>query len=734
MKSAIKLIGIIALTAIIGFFMMSCNNGVGGGSGGGAGGSSGGSGVYRDDEPITFPKEIHDNSNTEFTPSIKAKPFYPTTGSDPKIIDSYTDGTNNYYLLDVGYVKDVYISTLAQANYTGVPLNISKTITETSQITNSLTETITNTYYSSYTGSDKVGVGTEWKNKFNFFGLGSELTVKANFEWTWQNTTSDTNTKSMANTHTTTTAYAEAQTISYSFGLNNHPVGRYRYAIYSDIDVYYLITTSMNNETLLDWEIVTCARPNSYTLSSEYSLDGNFSNESDSFLEFTNDFYKHLVKPILPPAPPVQLNHNIVTTTFQANVWAENQNLGLGTFHVTGIKVRYNDKEYVYGNAWYQGTLGGVRFNDVDTISLRGANRSILMGGTLHWQGTINDNNESGIAGWNRGGATLNGFNAYYLVEDPTKDFAANEEVKISITDICVELPTAAADNTVPEIVTTNFSSDIFCESTNSGKLNFDVIGIKVKYNGSYYVMGNAWHSGTPGSSRFNDVDQIELRNSSLKILFGGTLHWQGTVNDFNESGVAGFDRNGGFDSTTIKYMVEDPSRDFAANKNNRISITGICVRLGDVDSNADLVPEIAATSFTAQIQCEGSFSGSATFNVTGVKVKYNAQDYIYGNAFFSGTPGGSRFNDVDQFMLKDTTKDVLLGGTLHWRPSSSLGGGLADNNESGVAGFANLNETNKNIQRNNLKFVRYMIEDPGKDFVANKRNRISITGICVRM
>jgi hypothetical protein len=72
------------------------------------------------------------------TAPLEAKPVAPENNT-PKVIDSYTDGTNNYYLLDAGHVESVYIATLGHIQYTGVPTNYSKKTTTISELTVSLT-------------------------------------------------------------------------------------------------------------------------------------------------------------------------------------------------------------------------------------------------------------------------------------------------------------------------------------------------------------------------------------------------------------------------------------------------------------------------------------------------------------------------------------------------------------------------------------------------------------------
>ena len=412
----------------------------------------------------------------------------------------------------------------------------------------------------------------------------------------------------------------------------------------------------------------------------------------------------------------------IVTTTFKAYVYCESTQMGSGfaEFTVQGIKVMYNNEYYVYGNAWYYGNLNGNRFNDVAGFHLKNSTQKILLGGVFHWAGSEDDNNESGVAGWNKNDG-YNSDHIYYFAEDPGKDFAGNENVSISITDICVRMSSQnGSSGPVPEIAMTTLTTSLYCEETNVGQITFDVIGIKAKYNGYYYIMGNAYYYGKPGGNYFPDVADMYLKNCDKNILFGGSFLWRGDYSNNNQSGACIFNKNEGYNTKNIRYMMEDPGKDFAADRNCTISISGICVQIGSTDENAYKAPTISTSSFTTKYYCESSYlRGSGSFSVIGIEVSYNNVTYLYGNAFFSGTPGGDRFNDVARFSLSNLSKSVLLGGTVQWYGSNN------DNNESAIMGFDKKNSLSTN--------ATYLQEDPGKDFPANEGTEISITGICVK-
>jgi hypothetical protein len=274
------------------------------------------------ESPTEVPTEVPTESPT--VPSItfaaallKADP-HPASSMEeqPKVLASYNDGESNFYLVDVGYISDMYISTIAGIRYTGVPVDFTKTIASTETVTNSLTTTVSESVAISNTLGVKVSIGKEAGASLGV----ANFAVKTNLEASWSGTLSNTTTKSTSNTATTATQYAESQTIKYQIGANDKawPLGRYRYALYGVCDVYFILKTSPDNQTLRGWETFVCARPNDYEVCTEYAADGDFINEQPiRTIDFKKDFYKNLPLPLVTedpvaedPKPPLKTSHS----------------------------------------------------------------------------------------------------------------------------------------------------------------------------------------------------------------------------------------------------------------------------------------------------------------------------------------------------------------------------------------------------------------------------------------
>jgi uncharacterized repeat protein (TIGR02543 family) len=250
------------------------------------------------------------------TTLLQAEP-HPASSMEepPKVIGSFNDGTSNHYLVDVGYISKMFISELGTFDYTGFvgqSFNISKTNSTT--VTNSLTTTVSESVAVSLTVGEKVSIGTEAGADL----WGVKVGVKTNLEASWSATASVTGSKSTSNTAQTATTYSEGLNLGYVFRADD-PQGTYRYAMYGVCDVYFVLETSPDNQTLLGWDTVVCARPG-YTHRFEYSADGRFTSEPTGTIDFKENFWKNLEIPNIPDIPVLSFDTGGGTEVIPRNV------------------------------------------------------------------------------------------------------------------------------------------------------------------------------------------------------------------------------------------------------------------------------------------------------------------------------------------------------------------------------------------------------------------------------
>ena len=266
------------------------------------------------DNGTTDPGDGSSNPITELpspiaaTPALRAVPTASST-SNPIVLDSYTDGSKNWYLIDVGFIRNMYVSTIAIAHYNGMtPVSSVRTTINQETITAGFKETVSNSIAVSDTQNHKVGIEAAWKNKFPVAG---EFSAKLKYDWSGTWTNSNTSTRSTETSVSKTNSYTDTLTTSFTVGNNNEPMGYFRYALYAVCDVYFIISTNLDNQQLLSWDTAVCVRDNSdsYRPHMDFSPEGDgiFDNSPNgNEITFVEDFYKTLPKPssVTTPSEP----------------------------------------------------------------------------------------------------------------------------------------------------------------------------------------------------------------------------------------------------------------------------------------------------------------------------------------------------------------------------------------------------------------------------------------------
>jgi len=245
----------------------------------------------------------------------------PLNDGIPFVMDSSTDGTNNYYLIDAGFVRNVPLSSGPIISYNGqTPLTVSFTkinVSETSvvqSLTRSVMESFSATTMNEISG--RIGVKTSGLSRL----LGVRVNAEGNYSRSWG--TVEERYISTTDTYTTASYYSESITnsITYTIGNNREAAGDYRLSLIGTCDILFIITTNRDNTALIDIEAVLCARENSqlrYVL--EYDvIGGNFGKTSASdLISLPENFYRLLPLPPAPvPQPPNDLPSDIFTDPF----------------------------------------------------------------------------------------------------------------------------------------------------------------------------------------------------------------------------------------------------------------------------------------------------------------------------------------------------------------------------------------------------------------------------------
>lgn len=364
--------------------------------------------------------------------------------------------------------------------------------------------------------------------------------------------------------------------------------------------------------------------------------------------------------------PLFTLDESMKDFTFTAMVKTESTQQGNATFKVTGIPVLYNGYEYIYGNAYYQGNLGGKRFDNVDRFSLVLNNTTALFGGVVTWMGSEDNSDEAGHAAWDPN-YTHDSNELSYLHRNPKDDFPGNETVKITINGICVKVGTPTKDiSTYPEMIKTSFFANIYTESTEQGRVKFDFYGLKAAYNNQEYAYGCAYFSGKTGGRRFNNVSQVSLQRSTAEILNGGMMIYNGSKDSRDESGMF-TGKQYGTSSTTCYYMAENGDDDFAGDEKVTISITNMVIKTSESLSSSYRYLNLIENSYKASIYAESEYKDFISFSAMGIETKYNNTRALLGYAYYSGKVNGNRLNDCYKVVMKFESSVAIQGGLMHY-------------------------------------------------------------------
>jgi hypothetical protein len=179
-------------------------------------------------------------------------------GNGYELIYSAYDSTSYYYLFLLGKIKYVPVASSPYLNYNGVtPQAYSYTRTEFEgvSITESLKTAVNKTFYTSTTTT--AGLGVQGSIGWGPF----EVSVQTNIGQEWRR--DETESRSFTDTYTTETtkSFEEKSGFATVIGEHGEAAGCYRYAFFTDTDVYYVVKTNKTKTAITESHITLCNRP-----------------------------------------------------------------------------------------------------------------------------------------------------------------------------------------------------------------------------------------------------------------------------------------------------------------------------------------------------------------------------------------------------------------------------------------------------------------------------------------
>ena len=302
------------------------------------------------------------------------------------LIDSYTDGKSNFYLIDMGIVRNSHVATLATAAHrtSGTRFTVETVVMETLEqsshqtITDSVT--ITNTKSNTQTGNVSLSI----TSKIPFV---KSATLKGSWKGSW--TTTHSQAKTNTQTLQTSTTYIQQmiQTTSTTHIMDHtDPHGIYRDAIYAVKRIYFIVETTRNNNELISVEPIVVIQ--SFKKDLTFCEQGIFDNAPVETLDLEDGFYRYLPIPLLDPGI-LLLNFSAVNPPRTINIGSEiTQAKLIGqypavTFNNTRIVIANRTTPLAiylenFGMVAPSGIVGLTSENDADlSIYLFGRNRIV---------------------------------------------------------------------------------------------------------------------------------------------------------------------------------------------------------------------------------------------------------------------------------------------------------------------------------------------------------------------
>jgi|GEM_PF-2099881 len=218
------------------------------------------------------------------------------SGTRPIVEDSFTHGGRNYFLIHAGRISNTYLSSIIpMTRYSGHGnLALSFTTVNEDTLSAATTETVNNSITKTDTRGQTTSVGASVEVRLGVVKTRAKVTATANHSWTRSSSETWAHSGSTSISLSEVQRYAETRTTALTLTPSD-PIGYYRVAMYAVSDVYFFITTSIDNQELLDWETVVVAS-GQLAVRQEFSDNGIFDNapHGNNLINFSDDFYRNL--------------------------------------------------------------------------------------------------------------------------------------------------------------------------------------------------------------------------------------------------------------------------------------------------------------------------------------------------------------------------------------------------------------------------------------------------------
>ena len=296
----------IAFVVIMGFFLAACEINIGTNGGGGGQQQSGQLPDFNPGHTI----------RATVVPTVRSIDIggrtIPVPTKNNGLIDSYTDGESNFFLIEVGTVRDAHISTLAEAPHLGATTRFRIESVDETFLKESSSRTITRSVYTTNTRSATHEANVRGSILATKGVITAALSGSWRGEWTRENANATENREALQ----TSQVRIEQVTRTFEFEKTlDHtiPHGHYRLAYYADKRIFFIVQTTLDNSRLVGnirpITVIQTAR-RSFTFCETGRFDYNAPVQK-LYLEY--GFYSYLPIPDNVRVPPQSTRHEFTS-------------------------------------------------------------------------------------------------------------------------------------------------------------------------------------------------------------------------------------------------------------------------------------------------------------------------------------------------------------------------------------------------------------------------------------
>ena len=294
MKNTFKVFGIVAFAAMVVLGFTACGNAL----------------TEPPDQPVIFDPP---DRNEVHRGALRAEPIAAAAPATPRIRDSFIDGCRetgelrNWYVIDAGRIYNSLLMYLGPIENIGAgELTMSRHLEEITAVERSSTNTAATSIAVTEGVGRTVGLDTAIEASFSVgfdkiftagLSVGVTLTERVESTRSFQTESGRSSETSATFMEGLTRSVTDATQITIG---REDPIGFYRVAWYNTSDVYFLISTSEDRQTLKSWDVIVAQRnERSPLVRIEFSpYDRYFDNTpTSSLIVFNDGFWRTLPPP-----------------------------------------------------------------------------------------------------------------------------------------------------------------------------------------------------------------------------------------------------------------------------------------------------------------------------------------------------------------------------------------------------------------------------------------------------